>query len=79
MKLLKLWLWIKQKFNRLGSKSACSDLLFCDDCKFLSPKELKQTSKKEPHMCLLNQMPVMHAGHHPRLPKPWYIKYCIAN
>jgi len=46
--------------------------LYCDCCRFLNPKEFKQTKTKEPHMCLLFNRPIFHNGEHPRLPKPEY-------
>ena len=43
---------------------------YCDDCKFLNPKEHEQTESKEPHMCMIFNKPIFHNGEHPRLPKP---------
>ena len=53
------------------------DTLYCDNCKFLNPKEYEQPKAKEPHMCLLYDRPVFHYGEHPRLPKPDYCAITI--
>ena len=50
--------------------SECIDLLYCDNCKWLTPHEADQTSKKEPHLCIKNDIQIKHNGHHPKLPRP---------
>jgi len=40
---------------------------YCDDCKYLKPKEQEQTKEKEFHMCLKYNKQVMHLGEHPKI------------
>ena len=42
---------------------------FCGDCPFLTPTELQQSNKKEPHFCNLYRHSVKHLGYHPQLPR----------
>ena len=44
-------------------------ILYCKLCKYLSPKEHEQTSKKEKHICKKYSKQVKHLGHHPELPR----------
>jgi len=44
-------------------------ILYCKLCKYLSPKEHEQTSKKEKHICQKYSKQVKHLGHHPELPR----------
>ena len=52
------------------NKKCKKKMRYCDECKFLQPKEHKQSGDKEPHMCVLYGMPVFHNGVHPRIPTP---------
>ncbi len=45
--------------------------LYCDECKFLSPIEQEQTSKKEHHWCRVYKIIVYHLNEHPRIPTPF--------
>ena len=45
---------------------------YCDNCKYLKPKESEQTDKLEPHMCTLINQPVFHYKSHSRIPKPYW-------
>lgn len=45
---------------------AC-EMNYCKLCKYLSPKEHEQTSKKEHHICAKYNKRVLHMGHHPEI------------
>jgi hypothetical protein len=45
-------------------------LLDCNLCENIEPNEIRQTNKKEPHMCLYHNRIVHHNRQHPRLPRP---------
>lgn len=53
-----------------GKGVASTDLLYCDDCEHLNPKEHEQSKKKEAHLCMAWIMPLFHNGHHPRILRP---------
>lgn len=72
---MKLNFWKSMKWKDEDTESVRSgDLLYCDDCKFLFPKEHEQINKKEPHTCEIDGRVIKHDGHHPKLPRP---KDCI--
>lgn len=42
---------------------------YCQDCKHLSVTEYKQSDKRIPHMCNKYGKRILHANHHPELPR----------
>ena len=52
------------------------DLLYCDGCPHLEPREHEQTSSKEAHKCNAYDKVLKHNGHHPRIPTP---NYCMVD
>lgn len=53
-----------------GNKSGLNDLLYCDYCIWLRPKEHEQTNKKQPHFCHNGFGRIFHGDKHPHLPRP---------
>ena len=58
----------------LRKKNMDKQKFYCDDCKYLRPKEKNQTYRKEHHVCIKANLIIKHAGQHPRLPRP---NWCI--
>ena len=61
---------IKMENHKEKSGKDSNTLLYCDDCKYLKPKEHEQNKRKEPHFCIIFEIPVFHSGHHPRILRP---------